>query len=259
MTTSTFSGTEWREIRREPWPACGHQGWCRVSPDGNMVACRRQPTGAILRRDYRDGPAWVHRVRVGTFTASAPLPPARPGAPRAADADLDAVYTALLAVPELCLQRLHRDQLLGLVARPDVQDDGKKYVWVSSTWCGGPSPGSRVHVPIGATASDRVAVMEGILKANVVRALSGRTVLGLPGCNFTHEAVQALRALSAKQVLLALDADATENEIVARAQFEGLQRLKMEGFDAGLLRWDPADGKGLDDYLLSCRQRRAKP
>ncbi len=89
----------------------------------------------------------------------------------------------------------------------------------------------------------------GTLNADVAAALSGWTIIGLAGAHVTAEAVATLTALGAEETLLALDADAVTNLHVARAQLDGLRRLKAAGYVEGLMRWSPALGKGLDDAL----------
>ncbi len=323
--------TSWREVSG-PCPVCGHMRWCRITSDGGLVACRRQQQGAHHRIDYRDGSvAWLHRL--GDRRPSGPPTPPRPASakrwPAAADADLDRVYRALLACPELRLRDEHRQQLLhrgladqdidrnayrslpassragvlrqlrdhftdqallsvpgvvcrdglhgryltlsgrpgllipvrsaaghvvGLVVRPDEQEAGRKYVWVSSAYHNGPSPGQRVHVPAGVSPASRAVIVEGVLKADVVHALSGRAVVGLPGCHVTGEALAVLQALGIGEALLALDADAVSNRNVARAKVDGLQQLKAAGFKYGTVDWHLDLGKGLDDALLAWRK-----
>jgi len=180
----------------------------------------------------------------------------------------------LVAVPGIVTRRGQRDDYLtltgapgllipvgsaaglvvGLVVRPDDPGDGGKYRWLSGG--GGACSGTRGHVPAGVQPSQRVVVTEGCLKADVAAALSGRSFIGLPGSNVTSEALQALRELGAVEALLALDSDAARNRHVAMAQVEGLRQLKEAGFAAGLVRWNPALGKGIDDMLLELRRRR---
>jgi hypothetical protein len=107
-------------------------------------------------------------------------------------------------------------------------------------------------------ARPRVVVVEGSLKADVAAALSGRSIIGLPGCIVNAECIATLQALGAEEALLALDADATSNSKVAQAQIDGLRLLKRSGFDEGIVRWRPELGKGLDDMLLTIT-RRASP
>lgn len=59
---------QWLSVRPgEPCPVCGHDSWCRVSPDTNddgkpnVVACRR--VEADDERTYSDGtPHWLHKL-----------------------------------------------------------------------------------------------------------------------------------------------------------------------------------------------------
>jgi hypothetical protein len=147
--------------------------------------------------------------------------------------------------------------VVGLVVRPDEPGEGGKYRWLSSRDYGGPSSGWRVHVPAGVVARDRVVVVEGSLKADVCVALApGRSIIGLPGCQVTVEAIDTLRALGAKEALLALDADTMANLHVADAQLRGLRLLEQSGFAFGLIRWDAKLGKGIDDLLLTLRRAR---
>ncbi len=55
----------WQEVSAdEPCPVCKKAGWCRRSPNGSMVACRRESNGAAKTKRYKDGSeAFVHIVR----------------------------------------------------------------------------------------------------------------------------------------------------------------------------------------------------
>jgi hypothetical protein len=145
-------------------------------------------------------------------------------------------------------------QIIGLIVRPDTPGDYGKYLWVSSRRHGGSSSGARVHVPVGVRHDRRVVLTEGALKADCAFAFSSRAIIGMPGPHVTAEAIDTLRGLGAHEALLALDADATTNHAVAQAQITGLRKLKAAGFTAGLIRWDSALGKGLDDALRTTRR-----
>lgn len=172
-------------------------------------------------------------------------------------------YLTLAGAPGLLIPvRSAARHVVGLVVRPDDPGEGGKYRWVSSSKDGGrdglPSPGWRVHVPAGMVPRSRVVLVEGILKADVCAALApGRSIIGLPGCRVTDEAIDTLRQLETTEALLAMDTDAAANLQVADALIDGLHRIKTAGFIEGLVRWDPALGKGLDDALLSMRRARA--
>jgi hypothetical protein len=147
--------------------------------------------------------------------------------------------------------------IVGLVVRPDDPGGGGKYRWLSSALAG-PSARWRVHVPVWAEPRRRVVIVEGSLKADVASALApGRTIIGLPGCRVTDEAIAVIQALGAEEALLALDADASANHHVARGQLDGLHRLRDAGYVEQLIEWDPDLGKGLDDVLLTMRRRRS--
>jgi hypothetical protein len=145
--------------------------------------------------------------------------------------------------------------IVGLIVRPDVQEPGKKYTCVSSASHGGPSPGSRVHVPAGVGPAPLVKLVEGTLKANVVFALCGEPVIGMPGPHVTVETIATLRTLGTREALLCLDADVRTNPNFARAQVQALAALKAAGFKYGIVRWEPELGKGLDDALLTMKRR----
>ena len=49
------------------------------------------------------------------------------------------------------------------------------------------------------------------------------------------------------------DADAATNKHVAKAQLDGLNKLRAAGFKEGLVKWSSETGKGLDDFLLSLK------
>jgi hypothetical protein len=165
-------------------------------------------------------------------------------------------YLTLAGVPGILIPvRGAAGHVVGLIVRPDAPGHGGKYRWLSSRGSGGPSSGWRVHVPAGVQPARRAVLVEGTLKADVVAALSGRAIIGLPGSHVTAEALATLRSLGVVEALLALDADAATNPHVARAQLDGLRRLKAAGFVEGLVRWGPTLGKGLDDALRTITRR----
>lgn len=57
----------WKEVNRaDPCPVCNHASWCRRSPDGDVVACRRQERGAYKVKTYRDSShAYIHYLGNG--------------------------------------------------------------------------------------------------------------------------------------------------------------------------------------------------
>jgi hypothetical protein len=55
-------------------------------------------------------------------------------------------------------------------------------------------------------------------------------------------------------VVLAFDADAQTNPIVARAQLECARAILKTDLHVAIETWDAADGKGLDDLLAAGKQ-----
>jgi len=150
-------------------------------------------------------------------------------------------------------------RIVALKVRRHDPCEGPRYLYVTSAPTGGPAALAAVHVPAAALelrADTRCLVItEGELKADVATALSGRPVVSIPGVGNWRRGVELARAWGAPIVAVAFDADASTNPDVARHQRALLAALRAEGFDARLWQWPPADGKGLDDVLLSRRTR----
>lgn len=127
--------------------------------------------------------------------------------------------------------------------------DGSRYRLLSGSDC---RNNAQVHVPLGTPRRcETVVVTEGELKADVARHLSGWPVISIPGVSIWKPVIPVLRSLTARQVLVAFDADfATKGEVKA-ALVTFLRGLREAGLAAGLLTWDPRLGKGLDDVLTA--------
>ena len=54
----------WIDVSRQsPCPICDKPDWCRVSADGQLVACRRESRGAKKSKSDKNGaPVYLHRV-----------------------------------------------------------------------------------------------------------------------------------------------------------------------------------------------------
>ena len=118
-------GERWQEVTKaEPCPICEKPDWCRRSPDGAKVACRRESRGAVKAKRYKDGSeAHIHILRDDRQAdgngkpkneergADPPLeraPPPTSDAQQALD-KRDQAYRLLLT--ELPLSPDHRDNL----------------------------------------------------------------------------------------------------------------------------------------------------
>jgi len=67
MTQGATERERWQEANAaEPCPICGNKKWCRRSPDGKWVACRREARGAVKTKRYSDGgEAYIHDLQPG--------------------------------------------------------------------------------------------------------------------------------------------------------------------------------------------------
>ncbi len=65
MTRHVTERNGWQEVTAaEPCPICAKPDWCRRSPDGTKIACRREARGAVKTKRYRDGSeAYIHDLQ----------------------------------------------------------------------------------------------------------------------------------------------------------------------------------------------------
>jgi hypothetical protein len=129
-----------------------------------------------------------------------------------------------------------------------------KYLWLTSSKAGGPGAVASAHVPPVADISktfDVVRLTEGPLKAHVATVKSDLHTIGIPGVGSYRLALPALQALGAKTVRLAYDADFLTNDVVASALARAARGLVAAGYELEAERWDPAQGKGIDDVLAA--------
>jgi len=130
----------------------------------------------------------------------------------------------------------------------------QKYVYLSSTRYGGPTPGSAPHVARRRNVArhGEVWITEGIKKATIAADALGVPVVGLLGVGTWRQAITVVRDLDATTVVIALDQDITPRatEMVERCRRGLAQALTKAGYIVKVATW-PADiAKGLDDLLL---------
>jgi hypothetical protein len=95
--------------------------------------------------------------------------------------------------------------IVALKVRHDEGHNGPKYTWVSSK---NVSCGNVAHVPLGVSApAATVRLTEGELKADISFVLSGMPTISAPSVTNWPLAVPVLKAIGAKQVILAFDQD----------------------------------------------------
>ena len=135
MTKTAKERDKWREVTAaKPCEICGKGDWCRRSPGGTKIACRRESRGAVKTKRYSDGSeAYLHILRddgpaagngrpkakrqrqASGLTSSAADAPVLQDAPQPSGDDQDAMakrdaaYRRLLAL--LSLSPDHRDNL----------------------------------------------------------------------------------------------------------------------------------------------------
>lgn len=142
-------------------------------------------------------------------------------------------------------------RIVALKVRADRPlDSDNRYLYVSSTRTGGPSPGAPAHVPLGVEQSTMVRVTEGELKADVATELSGLPTISAPGVNAWRTVVPVLEALGAQSVLLAFDADWRTNPQVNAMVLAAAAELAQH-YGGGVELWPTARGKGIDDVLVT--------
>lgn len=145
--------------------------------------------------------------------------------------------------------RNRKGEIQGLQLRCD-NVERRKFRWVSSA---GLKDGCRAEGWIHLSGSDysKLILTEGPMKADVIHALTGKTVLAVPGVNALtklKETLTELQALGLREIKTAFDMDFSLNPHVQNGYNALLQLLDDMGFRYGILLWDPRY-KGLDDYI----------
>lgn len=142
------------------------------------------------------------------------------------------------------------------IRRDDVQK--RKFRWVSST---DKSDGCRAESWTHLIGPIRPIVLltEGPMKADVIHALTGLTVIAVPGANTLTQLRTALIEMRQEglcEIKTAFDMDLSTNHHVQSAYKNLLNLLDEMNFKFGTYIWDPRY-KGLDDYIWEfCLNRR---
>lgn len=99
------------------------------------------------------------------------------------------------------------------------------------------------------------------MKADVINALTGMTVLAVPGVNALTQlelTLTELRHEGLVEIKTAFDMDFAVNHHVQNGYDSLLALLGNMGFRYGTYLWDP-NYKGLDDYIWECLFQKRKP
>ena len=149
-------------------------------------------------------------------------------------------------------------RIQGLQIRLDNVEK-RKFRWMSST---DRKDGCRAEgwTHFSGTPSETLVLTEGPMKADVIHALSGWSVLAVPGVNALKKlqaSLETLRAKGLKRVQTAFDMDMLTNPNVKNGFEELLALLDEMEFTFGTYLWDPRY-KGLDDYLWEGKLKKVR-
>lgn len=144
------------------------------------------------------------------------------------------------------------------IRRDDVKK--RKFRWVSSTELkNGCKAEGWTH--LAGLPAETMILTEGPMKADVIHALTGLTVLAVPGVNALTQleiALKRLREQGLKKIMTAFDMDMATNPHVQKGYRRLLLLLDRMGFTFGTYLWD-GSYKGLDDYVWEFCLKRNRP
>ena len=144
-----------------------------------------------------------------------------------------------------------RGRIQGLQIRRD-NVSRRKYRWVSSA---GREDGcaAETWVHCAGEPAPEVILTEGALKADIVHALTGRTVIAVAGVNALNHlepVLHELRSHGTEKIMTAYDMDFLTNPHVQSGYEHLAATLNRIGLRYGTYVWDPAH-KGLDDFVAA--------
>ena len=149
-------------------------------------------------------------------------------------------------------------RIQGLQIRLDNVEK-RKFRWMSST---DRKDGCRAEgwTHFSGEPCETLVLTEGPMKADVINALSGWSVLAVPGVNALKKVqagLETLRVKGLKRVQTAFDMDMLTNPNVKNGFEELLALLDEMEFTFGTYLWDPRY-KGLDDYLWEGKLKKVR-
>lgn len=149
-------------------------------------------------------------------------------------------------------------RIQGMQIRLD-DTDRRKFRWVSSSER---KDGCRAEgwTHLAGEVKENIIITEGPMKADVIHALTGETVLSVPGVNsLSHleTALKKMQAMGLKMVRTAFDMDFAANNHVQNGFQNLLSLIDDIGLRFGTYTWDPTY-KGLDDYIWECLMNKTR-
>ena len=145
-----------------------------------------------------------------------------------------------------------KGRIQGLQVRLDNAKK-RKFRWVSSA--GLPEGcGAKTWVHLAGGPRPLALFTEGPMKADIIHALTGQTVMAVPGVNSLAQlgpVLEQLQAQGLEHIMTAFDMDYLTNPHVGEGQRNLAALLEQRGIPYGTYLWDPRY-KGLDDYIWGC-------
>lgn len=163
--------------------------------------------------------------------------------------------------PGLIIPHLDGEDVVALQIRPDGNRKGSKYFWFSSGGKGGPVAQAPYLAGDASTTPGLVVVTEGAFKALACAKRFNTLAIGLPGVSTLEPALEVLKAVNAKEVLVVFDADHAEvkegkKNLVFASLRATVDRLRAASISVALLLWNHGPytaetPKGVDDAILA--------
>lgn len=145
-------------------------------------------------------------------------------------------------------------RILSLKIRLDQLDaNGKRYSYSTSSYAGGAPAESAVHVPLDRPSTRHIAVTEGELKADAITELSRALCVSFPGHGMWRKCLPVIDALAPESVAVLLDNDRFENAEIAHSFAQLVEALRAKRLRVLTPEW-PRAFKGYDDYLAARRR-----
>ena len=149
-------------------------------------------------------------------------------------------------------------------APEEEKDRYHRYAWFSSAgWKQGCSVRGVSQIHFAGFSSEEeqtpetVGLTEGALKADVASAISGKPFIALIGVGNQEQLPSVLGYLKdhgTKRISVFVDMDLYENAHVASALKGIEEKVTLSGLEFAAWSWD-RNYKGIDDWLLECRNR----
>ena len=171
-------------------------------------------------------------------------------------------YWTFAGSPGLLIPYRQDGLIHGLQIRPNQPVEGKKYVWFSShNRPGGSSIESPFHIatPVGIPAhrlNRMLYITEGALKSDITAEYLVAKVYAVPGVNTWRAMLNHLVLLNPRPALIAVayDMDLYEKHEVMFHYKKLQEALIAAKLEVVKISWDPKQGKGIDDLLVTGNQ-----